>query len=66
MVFCMTDLLTDIEAFIEAQGVSPTRFGEEALGDRHFVKQVRAGRRCWPETEAKVRLYMATYRSEAA
>jgi len=57
-------VLTDIEAFLETHGMAPTRFGVDALGDRHFVKQLRAGRRTWPETEAKVRRFMATYRPE--
>lgn len=58
------NLLHDIEAFLEAQGISATSFGDQALGDRHFVRQLRAGRRVWPETEAKVRRFMATYRAE--
>ena len=56
------NLLHDIEAFLEAQGISATSFGAQALGDRHLVRQLRAGRRVWPETEAKVRRFMATYR----
>lgn len=55
-------LLSDIEAFMETHSISRTRFGDLALGDRHFVKQLRNGRRCWPETEAKVRHFMATYK----
>lgn len=60
------NLLQDIEAFLETQGMSATAFGDQALGDRHFVRQLRAGRRMWPETEAKVRHFMATYRPEKA
>lgn len=55
-------LLSDIEAFMATHNIAPTRFGGDALGDRHFVTQLRKGRRVWPETEAKVRLFMATYR----
>lgn len=62
----MSALLTDIEAFIATHEMSPTRFGVGALGDRHFVKQLRKGRRTWPETEAKVRQFMATYRPDNA
>lgn len=58
----MSTLLTDIEAFLQTHDIAPTAFGNDALGDRHFVKQLRAGRRVWPETEAKVRQFMATYR----
>lgn len=57
----MAQLLHDIEAFMAQHNLAPTRFGDEALGDRHFVKQLRAGRRVWPETEQKVRDFMAAY-----
>jgi hypothetical protein len=57
----MDKLLSDIEAFLGSHNFSPTRFGDEALGDRHFVRQLRAGRRVWPETEDKVRTFMADH-----
>jgi hypothetical protein len=60
----MSTLLSDIEAFMATHDMAPTRFGIEALADRHFVRQLRTGRRTWPETEAKVRRFMATYRGE--
>lgn len=62
----MVNLLEDIEAFLETHRMAPTRFGLLALNDRHFVRQLRANRRVWPETEAKARRFMATYRAEAA
>lgn len=58
-------LLQDIEAFLEAHEISATAFGDSALGDRHLVRQLRAGRRVWPETEQKVRDFMAGYCPEA-
>ncbi|PHP21394.1 hypothetical protein CG471_02150 [Sphingobium sp. IP1] len=61
----MATVLPEIEAFLKATGMAPTAFGDQALGDRHFVRQLRAGRRCWPETEAKVRGFMAGYRRAA-
>lgn len=57
----METLLSEIELFMAAHGLSATKFGQEALRDRHFVKQLRKGRRVWPETAAKVRSFMATY-----
>jgi hypothetical protein len=60
----MPSLLTDIELFIDTHGLSATKFGEAAMGDRHFVKQLRNGRRVWPETEAKVRQFMVTYKPQ--
>jgi hypothetical protein len=54
-------LLQDIEAFLEMHEISATALGHQALRDRHFVRQLRAGRRVWPETEAKVRQFMSEY-----
>lgn len=51
-------LLEDIEAFLETHEISATALGHQALGDRHFVRQLRMGRRVWPETETKVRQFM--------
>ena len=62
----MADLLHEIEAFCDAHDIAPSRFGLIALNDKAFVGQLRAGRRVWPETEQKVRRFMATYRPEAA
>jgi hypothetical protein len=64
----MSTLLADIEAFLTTHeaSLSPTRFGELALNDRHLVHQLRRGkRRLWPETEAKIRRFMATYQPDA-
>lgn len=60
----MSDLLSDIKAFCEAHELAPTRFGELAMNDKPFVIQLEKGRRLWPETEAKVRRFMSTYRPE--
>lgn len=61
----MSTLLTDIHRFCEAHGLAPTRFGELALNDKPFVAQLENGRRLWPETEAKVRSFMATYPAQS-
>lgn len=55
-------LLPEIERFLSLTGMSPTRFSQDAIRDRHFVRQLRAGRRVWPETADKARQFMATYR----
>lgn len=57
----MANLLLDITQFCERHGLAETTFGHLALGDKPFVKQLRAGRRVWPETEQKVRDFMAAY-----
>jgi hypothetical protein len=41
--------------------MSASTFGQLARGDRHLVRQMRDGRRTWPETEVKIRKFMAEY-----
>lgn len=62
----MEQLLNDIRAFCDANHIKPTRFGEMALNDTAFVHKLERGRRVWPETEAKARNFMASYRADAA
>lgn len=59
----MSSLLQDVEAFLAThrETLSATAFGERAMNDRHLVRQLRNGRRLWPETEEKVRHFMVTY-----
>ncbi|WBQ15018.1 hypothetical protein [Sphingobium yanoikuyae] len=57
----MNDLLRDVEAYLARTGMAPTAFGVGALRDRHFVRQLRNGRRTFRETEDKVRIFMATH-----
>nr|WP_218821415.1 hypothetical protein [Sphingomonas laterariae] len=61
----MATLLEDIEAFLLRHNMAPSSFGGE-LGDRHFVRQLRNGRRVWPDTERRVRAKMAEHDHEAA
>lgn len=57
----MSTLLSDIEAFMEREALGAATFGDLAMKDRHLVRQLRNGRRLWPETEDKVRAFMAGY-----
>lgn len=64
-------ILADIEAFIATHEMAESTFGRKAVGDWKFITELRGGegkrpRRLWPETEAKVRRFMATYRPEGA
>ncbi len=54
------NLLEAVEAFLVETGMPLTRFGEMAVNEKNFVKGLRKGRRCWPETEAKVRHFIKT------
>ena len=63
--------LAEIEAFIAQHGMAESTFGREALGDWKLISELRGdnrsrARRLWPETEAKVRAFMASYRPESA
>lgn len=55
----MPDLIQQIEEFMEAHQLSEWQFGEQAVNDRHFVRQLRAGRDLRMSTVAKVRQFMA-------
>jgi len=61
----MDTLLSDIEAFLDAQELGAATFGDLAMKDRHLVRQLRNGRRLWPETERKIRQFMSAYRPAA-
>jgi len=61
----MVSLLSEIEAFLTNTGMGAARFGTAAMGDKHFVRDLRNGRRTWPETESKVRLFMSTFQRAA-
>jgi aspartate carbamoyltransferase catalytic subunit len=61
----MDILLAEIEAFCREHGLSETRFGELALHDKPFVSQLRAGRDLRASTAARLRQFMAAYRSDA-
>lgn len=58
-------IIADIDAFLKAHDMAASTFGREAVKDWKFVKELKQGRRLWPETEAKIRRFMATYRPAA-
>lgn len=53
-----TDLLADIEKFLERNNLSATRFGVLVVGDTKFVKTLRAGRTPRASTGERVRSWM--------
>ncbi len=64
-------ILAEIEAFIASHEMAESTFGREALGDWRLVQELRGTskrrpRRLWPETEAKVRTFMAQYENRTA
>jgi len=54
-------LLDAIDEFVSLHGMSPITFGRLAMKDPHFVRDIRSGRRVWPETDAKIRAFMANH-----
>ena len=56
------DLLSDIEAFCAARGLSDSKFGMEAMGDPTFLWDVRAGRELRRATIRRVRDWMQSQR----
>ena len=50
-----------IEAFLTLHDMAPVTFGRLAANDPHFVRDIRGGRRVWPETDAKIRTFMANH-----
>lgn len=60
-------LLADIEAFLAATGMAESTFGRLAMNDWKFVRGLRGEkpRRLWPDTEAKIRRFIAGYRAPA-
>ena len=55
----MKTLLEDIEAFLAASKMAESTFGRGAVNDGNFMAQFRNGRRVWPETESRIREFMA-------
>ena len=62
----LMDILSEIDTFIAAHSLKEGEFGLIALNDKNFVPQLRKGRDIRTSTVAKVRDFMAGYRSEAA
>lgn len=51
-------LLADIDAFLEASQMGESYFGKAAASNSELVPRLRAGGRCWPETQEKVRAFI--------
>lgn len=59
-----TDLLSDIRAFLTESGMGPSYFGKASCGNSELVSRLEKGRRVWPETEVKVRVFMRQYATD--
>lgn len=56
-------LLQDIDVFLASEGMSEWYFGFRAVKNGRLVERLRDGGRIWPETEARIRIFMDEYRS---
>lgn len=54
-----SDLLKEINDFLDRQKMSRTTFGTQAVKDPNFVSDLEEGRECRRKTLALVRGYMA-------
>jgi hypothetical protein len=52
-------LLDEIEKYLRRTRMPTTRFGRDAMGDSHFVLNLREGREPRPSTVRRVRAYLA-------
>lgn len=55
----VSDFLNEIETYLTASGMTPTRFGKLAMGDPRFVATMREGRAATLPTVARVRKFIA-------
>jgi hypothetical protein len=62
----MEQLLSEIETFIAAHKMRPTRFGQLAVNDPHLVKDLKGGREVMSRTAQRIRDFMLTYMADAA
>ena len=51
-------LLKEVEKYLRQNGIAPTRFGREVLGDPRFVLDLRNGRDPRARTVARVRAFL--------
>lgn len=51
-------LISEIEAFLSETGMSAYYFGMLAASNGRLVDRLRAGRKIWPDTEARVRAFI--------
>lgn len=58
-----TKLLSEIEDFMRAEKIGEHRFGILATKNGRLVERLREGGRVWPDTEERIRQFMAERRN---
>ena len=57
----MTDLLENIEAYLNGTGMAPATFGRDVMGDPNFVFDLRSGRDYRSSTVRKIEDFIAAH-----
>lgn len=57
-------LLKEIDALLAETGMTEYRFGILAVSNGRLVERLRADGRIWPDTEARVRAFIAAERQK--
>ncbi len=52
-------LLNEIDSFLGLVGMGPSYFGKKSVGNSEIVSRLRSGGRVWPDTEKRIREFMA-------
>lgn len=60
------ELLREIDAFLKTAEIGEHRFGILAANNGRLVERLRNGRRVWPDTEQRVREFLASRQPERA
>lgn len=53
------ELIAECLKACDRLGIQPTTFGQKVVKDRNFIDRLQKGGRCWPETEERVRGWIA-------
>ena len=53
-----TEFFAELEAFVSQTGMRESAVGRGALNDHHLMRDLRNGRRLYPETKQKIRDFM--------
>ena len=54
-------IIHEVDSFLRVHKMAESYFGRRATNDWKLVPQLRAGRRLWPDTEARIRSFMENY-----
>jgi hypothetical protein len=62
----ITELITDIDAFLAERDMNQTDFGKRSIGDPNLYRKLKAGRDLRISTLDRIRVFMAKRRRSTA